>query len=66
MRSYVPDFEFVNARDLNQALSLLSNGFQPFAGGTDIMVLFNAGKLVPKPLVGYPEIAGIERSIREA
>jgi CO/xanthine dehydrogenase FAD-binding subunit len=45
MRSHVPSYELVAARDLPHALSMLSEGFRPMAGGTDVMVLFEAGKL---------------------
>ncbi len=35
------------ASDLNEALRLLASdpGWEPIAGGTDLMVLLNAGKL---------------------
>jgi CO/xanthine dehydrogenase FAD-binding subunit len=62
MRSYAPEFELVAAKDLASALDLLSLGYQPIAGGTDIMVLFNAGKLRPIPLVAvrkFGELRGI-------
>lgn len=62
MRSYVPEFDMVTARDLPAALNCLSKGYQPFAGGTDIMVLFNAGKFSPVPLViirKLPELRNI-------
>lgn len=62
MRSFVPDFALTTATDLAHALHLLSQGALPFAGGTDLMVLFNAGKLTPAPLVSIrrlPELRGI-------
>jgi CO/xanthine dehydrogenase FAD-binding subunit len=47
MRSSPADYEFVEARDLETALKLLGDGggWRPMAGGTDLMVLFNAGAL---------------------
>ncbi len=53
MRSIIPDFDLVNAADLPSALELLSNGegWRPIAGGTDLMVLLNAGRLPHRRLV---------------
>jgi CO/xanthine dehydrogenase FAD-binding subunit len=45
MRGNVPAHELIAARDLAHALELLPD-YQPLAGGTDLMVLFEAGKLV--------------------
>jgi CO/xanthine dehydrogenase FAD-binding subunit len=45
MRGNVPAYELIAARDLAHALELLPD-YQPLAGGTDLMVLFEAGKLV--------------------
>ena len=48
MRSYVPDFELEAPRNLADALARLSQEpaiWKPFAGGTDLMVLLEAGKL---------------------
>lgn len=52
MRAYLPDYEAVSARSLVEALTLLAQTpadtrgrWQPLAGGTDLMVLFAAGKL---------------------
>jgi CO/xanthine dehydrogenase FAD-binding subunit len=47
---------------LDRALSLVAEGWRPFAGGTDLMVLFEAGKLPHKQFVsiwGLPELRGI-------
>jgi CO/xanthine dehydrogenase FAD-binding subunit len=57
MRSYVPAYELRTARDLPHAVSMLSEGFRPIAGGTDVMVLFEAGKLVHKKWVSIRDIA---------
>jgi CO/xanthine dehydrogenase FAD-binding subunit len=62
MRSYVPEFDLVAASDLAQVLDYVARGYQPLAGGTDLMVLFNAGKLRPASLVCIrttPELRGI-------
>lgn len=48
MRAYVPDYQLRTPSDLNEALELLAREpgvWRPFAGGTDLMVLLEAGKL---------------------
>ncbi len=48
MRSQVPSYEMVAPANLSAALDLLARepgAWRPFAGGTDLMVLFEAGKL---------------------
>jgi len=63
MRSYVPAYDLIAPRNLAHALSLLGDEWKPFAGGTDLMVLFEAGKLQHKKFVniwGLPELRGIE------
>jgi CO/xanthine dehydrogenase FAD-binding subunit len=48
VRSYVPGYEMQTPRDLSNTLNLLareSGVWKPFAGGTDLMVLLEAGKL---------------------
>jgi CO/xanthine dehydrogenase FAD-binding subunit len=65
MRAYVPAYDLVAPGNLDQALSLLGEGWKPFAGGTDLMVLFEAGKLADKKFVsiwGLDELRGIEVS----
>jgi CO/xanthine dehydrogenase FAD-binding subunit len=44
MRSFVPVYDMVTPRDIDDALARLPE-WRPFAGGTDLMVLFEAGKL---------------------
>jgi CO/xanthine dehydrogenase FAD-binding subunit len=51
MRGCASDFDLRSARSLDEALALLAEGYRPMAGGTDLMVLFNAGKLQHKQLV---------------
>src|SRR6202047_5291231 len=44
MRSFVPVYDMVTPRNLDDALARLPE-WRPFAGGTDLIVLFEAGKL---------------------
>ena len=66
MRSFVPDYELQTPSDLGDALETLKRDpgvWRPFAGGTDLMVLFEAGKLPHKKFLnirGLPELRGIE------
>src|SRR3954464_869918 len=66
MRAYLPDYELKPAANLAEALTLLSDEpgvWRPFAGGTDLMVLFESGKLAHKRFVNIwnlPELRGIE------
>ena len=66
MRSNVPVFELRTPAGLGEALSLLAEGpglWRPFAGGTDLMVLLEAGKLEHKRYVNlWPlaELRGID------
>ncbi len=65
MRSNVPSYELVAARDWEHALALLAREpgqWRPFAGGTDLMVLLEAGKLEHRRYVSIlhlPELKGI-------
>ena len=48
MRAYVPAYEIQASPDLSAALDRMAaepNEWKPFAGGTDLMVLLEAGKL---------------------
>jgi CO/xanthine dehydrogenase FAD-binding subunit len=66
MRSYVPAYEMETARDLATALEWMARDpgvWRPFAGGTDLMVLLEAGKLPHRKFVsiwGLPELRGME------
>lgn len=66
MRAYLPDYELKSPRDLGQALEILAEApgvWRPFAGGTDLMVLFEAGRLAHKQFVNIwnlPELRGLE------
>ena len=66
MRSYVPGYELHTPRDLSNTLELLARdpgAWKPFAGGTDLMVLLEAGKLPHRKFLNIwnlPELRGIE------
>lgn len=68
MRAYVPSYQLVSPASLTEALEALSqdNGdWRPLAGGTDLMVLLEAGKLPQKNYVNIwnlKELRGIEVS----
>ena len=68
MRAHIPSYSLVSAANLPEALGLLAGepGFwQPFAGGTDLMVLLEAGKLAHKNYLNIwnlAELRGIEVS----
>ena len=66
MRSDPRDFHFFTPADLDAALSLMAvdpGAWLPIAGGTDLMVLYAAGKLASRRLISIwnlPELRGIE------
>jgi CO/xanthine dehydrogenase FAD-binding subunit len=65
MRSSVSEYDLVVAKTLTDALAIVGNGshWRPIAGGTDLMVLFNAGRLPYRGLVSNgqgEELRGIE------
>src|SRR5205085_8504087 len=66
MRAYVPAYELILPATLNEALDVLardSGAWKAFAGGTDLMVLLEAGKLPHKNYVNIwnlKELRGIE------
>jgi CO/xanthine dehydrogenase FAD-binding subunit len=54
MRSYVPAYQLITPANLSEALEILARDqgtWKPFAGGTDLMVLLEAGKLPHKNYV---------------
>jgi CO/xanthine dehydrogenase FAD-binding subunit len=65
MRSYVPGYEMEAPRTLAEALERMAretSGWKPFAGGTDLMVLLEAGKLAQRKFLSIwklPELRGI-------
>ena len=66
MRSYVPAYELRAPESLEAALELLEREpdvWKPLAGGTDLMVLFEAGKLTHRKFLSIwklSELKGIE------
>lgn len=51
MRAHIPSYALVSPTSLSEALGVLAREpgtWQPFAGGTDLMVLLEAGKLLHK------------------
>jgi len=66
MRSYLPRYEMRVLRDLGKALELMATQpgeWKPFAGGTDLMVLLEQGKLGHRKFLSIARIAelhGIE------
>jgi CO/xanthine dehydrogenase FAD-binding subunit len=65
MRAYLPSYEMHLPSGLDDALARLADEpgrWRPFAGGTDLMVLLEAGKLTHKRFVSVwhlPELRGI-------
>lgn len=62
MRAYVPEYDLVAPASLNEALRLVADQVRPMAGGTDLMVLFEAGTLRYRRLVSLwriTELRGI-------
>ena len=66
MRAYLPAYHLEPVRDLNEVLGRLSREpgrWKLFAGGTDLMVLLEAGKLSHRYFLNVwkmPELSGIE------
>ena len=66
MRAYVPSYQLISPANLTETLDLVARAdgaWRPFAGGTDLMVLLEAGKLPHKHYVNIwhlPELRGIE------
>ena len=69
MRGHVPSYRLVSAASLADALAVLAREagvWQPFAGGTDLMVLLEAGRLAHKNYLNIwnlAELRGIEVSV---
>jgi CO/xanthine dehydrogenase FAD-binding subunit len=65
MRAFVPDYEMIAPRTLAEALRVLKDQpgiWKAFAGGTDLMVLMEAGKLEHKRYVDlsrFKELRGV-------
>src|SRR6266850_4780281 len=60
MRGYIPDYQLTTTSSLAETLSLLANEpgvWKPFAGGTDLMVLLEAGKLPHRNYINIWKLA---------
>ena len=66
MRAYLPSYQLISPTSLGEALEVLAQNdgvWQPFAGGTDLMVLLEAGRLPHQNYLNiWPlkELRGIE------
>jgi CO/xanthine dehydrogenase FAD-binding subunit len=66
MRAYVPSYELIVPANLGEVLNLLAGQpgiWKPFAGGTDLMVLLESGKLLHRnyvDILNLKELRGIE------
>ena len=66
MRAYIPNYRVLSPPDLSETLGMLATEpgvWKPFAGGTDLMVLLEAGKLPHQNYLniwGLDELRGIE------
>jgi CO/xanthine dehydrogenase FAD-binding subunit len=66
MRSYIPAYEMKTPRTLDEALGILADEpgvWQPFAGGTDLMVILESGRLAQRQYVNIwnlNELRGID------
>jgi CO/xanthine dehydrogenase FAD-binding subunit len=59
MRAFVPEYEMKTPENLNEALQLLANSpgeWKVFSGGTDLMVVFETGKLTHKKFLNINSI----------
>lgn len=66
MRGFLPDYQLSPTQNLSEAFQFLSRGAKPFAGGTDIMVLMDAGVLPPGAyfdISGLKELAGTHQKL---
>ncbi|MBI4876747.1 MAG: FAD binding domain-containing protein [Acidobacteria bacterium] len=64
MRSFLPEYEVEAPARLEGALELLEQGWRPLAGGTDIMVLLESGRLADRRFAGLWNLGDL-RGIRE-
>ena len=63
MRANVGDYRIETPHTLDEALAMLAEnpGWKPIAGGTDLMVLFNAGRLEHRHLVNLGNLKELRR-----
>jgi CO/xanthine dehydrogenase FAD-binding subunit len=60
MRANVPEYDLRAAPTLAEALALRADGWQPIAGATDLMVLFQSNKLPARRFVDITRIAELK------
>jgi len=66
VRAFIPAYQLVTPQSLSEALTIIASDsctWKPFAGGTDLMVLLEAGKLPHQNYLNIwklPELRGIE------
>src|ERR1700686_887171 len=66
MRAHVPSYQLISPATLGEALDVLARdegAWKPFAGGTDLMVLLEAGNLPHENYLNIwslPELRGLE------
>ena len=63
MRAYVPAYDLRQPANLAEALPWMNRepgAWQPFAGGTDLMVLLEAGKLAPGKFLSLARLADLK------
>src|ERR1044072_7242603 len=68
MRAYLPAYELVVPRTLGAALAFWRGepgAWRPFAGGTDLMVLLEAGRLEHRQFFSVRHLAGL-RGVEES
>ena len=65
MRSYLPDYDLRVPDSLSSVLQFLGSdeGWRPIAGGTDLMVLLNAGKLPFRRLVSLRKLSELRQIV---
>ena len=61
MKSYLPDFDLISATSLEDVLLKLNKEkITPIAGGTDLMVLLDAGKLPPGKFIDINQLPSLK------
>ena len=64
MRAFIPSYRLISPSSLSEALDLLATdhgAWKPFAGGTDLMVLLEAGKLSHRNYVNIWNLKELRR-----
>ena len=64
MRAYLPRYEMRACRNLSEVLELMAaqpGEWKPFAGGTDLMVLLEQGKLAHRKFLSISQIRELSR-----